>query len=201
MFLAVVSASTSIDSAAGPLGVDGAVGVPDFKWFVAIVNPRHEKSVAEKLAKIGIESYVALQPELHLWKNGRRKMVDRVVIPSIVFICTTERRRREIVKEPYILRFMVNRSADSGTLNKPVAEIPDSQMRRLQFMLGHSDTPVEFTPVEYRSGDAVRVIRGSLSGLEGEVQENSDGSHTLMVKIDILGCALVTISPTDLEKI
>ena len=56
-----------------PSGVDGAVGVPEAKWFVAIVNSRHEKSVAEKLENLGYNTYVATQKELHIWKNGRRK--------------------------------------------------------------------------------------------------------------------------------
>ena len=42
--------------AAVPSGVDGAVGVPEVKWFVAIVNSRHEKSVAEKLQTTGLET-------------------------------------------------------------------------------------------------------------------------------------------------
>ena len=106
-----------------PAGVDGAVGVPDVKWFVAIVNSRHEKAVREKLTEIGLEAYVATQEEMHIWKNGRRKMIDRVVIPSMVFVHCTEPQRRQIITLPYICRFLVNRSADSGGLNKPVAVI------------------------------------------------------------------------------
>lgn len=44
-----------------PSGVDGAVGVSNAKWFVAIVNSRHEKSVAEKLKNLGYTAYVATQ--------------------------------------------------------------------------------------------------------------------------------------------
>ena len=107
--------------AAEPMGVDGAVGVPEAKWFVAIVNSRHEKSVAEKLQTTGLETYVATQKEMRVWANGRRKIVDRVVVPSMVFVKCTEQERRKIVNLPYVNRFLVNRSADSGGLNKPVA--------------------------------------------------------------------------------
>ena len=69
---------------AGPSCVDGAVGVPEAKWFVAIVNSRHEKSVAEKLQATGIETYVAAQKEMRVRANGRRKIIDRVVVPSMV---------------------------------------------------------------------------------------------------------------------
>lgn len=183
------------------VGADGAVGMTETRWYVAIVNSRHEKSVAEKLDLIGIEAYVATQRELRVWQNGRRRMVDRVVIPSIVFICCTEQQRREIVALPYIYRFMVDRTADCGTLNKPVAVIPEEQMRRLQFMLGQTDTPVNFDPTAFRVHDTVRVVRGSLKGLVGEIARHPDGSHTLTVSLSILGGATVQIAPHDVEKL
>lgn len=184
-----------------PHGVDDAVGVPQRKWFVAIVNSRHEKAVGENLAKNGVETYVATQKEMHLWANGRRKLVDRVVIPSMVFVKCSEKERRQIVNLPYINRFLVNRAADSGGLNKPVAVIGEAEMKKLKFMLGQSDSPVEFVPTEFRVNDTVRVIRGNLSGLEGEIRENSDGSHILVVSLSLLGGATVYIQPQDVKKI
>lgn len=184
-----------------PQGLDGAVGVPEAKWFVAIVNSRHEKKVAENLQETGVSSYVATQKEMKVWKNGKRKTVDRVVIPSVVFVNCTEKERRQIVGLPFIYRFMVNRSAESGTLNKPIAVIPDLQIRKLQFMLGQSDLPVNFVPSAFKVKDNVRVIRGSLKGLYGQIMENSDGTHTLTVGLELLGGAAVKIDPYDVEKI
>lgn len=188
-------------SATGPTGVDDAVGVPKKNWYVAIVNSRHEKTVGDKLQKINVESYVATQKEMRVWKNGRRKLIDRVVISGVVFVHCTEMERRNIVKLPYINRFMVNRTADSGTLNRPVAVINDSEIARLKFMLGQTEHPVEILPTAFRVKDNVRVIRGSLRGLEGEIRENSDGTHTLVVSLSLLGGATVFIEPQDVEKI
>lgn len=185
----------------GPKGVDGAVGVPDAKWFVAIVNPKHEKSSAEKLQEAGFEVFVATQRELHVWNNGRRKMVDRVVIPGMVFVKCCEQERRRIVTLSYILRFMVNRTVDSGSLNKPAATIPDDQMARLKFMLGQTDVPVDFVPTLFNVKDTVRVVRGSFMGLTGNIMQHSDGTHTLLVSLSILGGATVRIEPHDVEKL
>ncbi len=189
------------DFTAVPTGVDGAVGVPDTKWYVAIVSPRHEKSVADKLQKLSVETYVAIQQEMHVWANGRRKKVDRVVIPSMVFVKCTEQERRRLVTLPYILRFLVNRSGRADGLNKPVAVIGEAEMDKLRFMLGHSDSPVEFAPTQFRIHDTVRVIRGNLAGLEGEIRANSDGTHTLLVSLSLLGGALLHIPPQDVEKL
>lgn len=184
-----------------PSGVDGAVGVPPRKWFVAIVNPRHEKAIAEKLTTEGVENYVAIQQEMHLWRNGRRRMIDRVVIPAVIFIRCTERERRTVVTLPYINRFMVNRTAETGGLNKPVAVIPDPQIDKLKFMLGQTDHRVEFTPEPFRIHDTVRVLRGSLCGLTGTIMANSDGTHSLLVSVPLLGGATIHIDPCEVEKL
>lgn len=187
--------------AAVPTGVDDAVGVPKTNWYVAIVNSRHEKSVAEKLAGLNVESYVATQKEMIVWKNGKRKLIDRVVIPSMVFVKCTENERREIVGLPFINRFMVNRTAHTDGLNKPVAIIGDSEICKLKFMLGQTERPVEFVPDVFKVRDTVRVVRGSFQGLTGEIVRNSDGTQTLLVGISILGGARMFIDPIDVEKI
>ncbi len=188
---------------AGPAtGVDGAVGVANQNWYVAIVNSRHEKKAADNLTQMGLESFVASQDELRIWKNGRRKMVARIVIPSMVFIRCTDTQRRRIVSLPFINRFLVNRSAESGTLNKPVAIIPDEQIQTLRFMLGQSDHAVEFMPGPFVANEKVRVIRGKLQGLEGIVMHTADDStHKLIVQMGILGGATVSISPLALAKL
>lgn len=197
---------------AGPSGVDGAVGVGSPGWYVAIVNARHEKTASAVLEHMGYETMVAAQPELRVWRNGRRKTVDRIVIPSVVFVRCTERQRREIVALPCILRFMVNRAAYSGSLNKPAAVIPAAQIARLRFMLGQSDYPVTFEAATFRANDNVRVLRGPLQGLTGTVAAISaaaaatategaacEPTQTVTVILDHLGCARLTLPARDLE--
>lgn len=192
----------SVDNCAAKVASDNdeANALSDSKWFVAIVNPRHEKAVAERLVSIGFEAYVATQQELHIWNNGRKKMIDRVIIPSIVFIRCSEKQRREIVRFPFILRFMVNRSANTEGL-KPLAVISDKEIGRLKFMLGQSDYPVEFTATNFKAKDNVRVVRGKLAGLVGVVDKVSDCHHTITIIIDHLGCAKVVIESQNLELI
>lgn len=154
------------------------------------------------MLKLGYECYVPIQKEIRIWRNGKRAIVDRVVIPSLVFIHCTEAVRRDVVSLPFIIRFLTNRAGSSPEgLNKPLAIIPDSQIRTLQFMVGNSDTPVTFTPCIYRQGDKIRVIRGNLKGLEGEVQVVDDRHSELSVVIGLLGSAKLTIDTVDVELI
>ncbi len=185
-----------------PSGVGSAVGVAKSNWFVAVVKNNTEKAVLERMLKLGYECYVPIQKEIRIWRNGKRAIIDRVVIPSLVFIHCTEAVRRDVVSLPFIIRFLTNRAGSSPEgLNKPLAIIPDSQIRTLQFMVGNSDTPVTFTPCIYRQGDKIRVIRGNLKGLEGEVQIVDDRHSELSVVIGLLGSAKLTIDTVDVELI
>lgn len=183
-------------------GVDGAVGVPETKWFIAIVNNRTEKSVAEKLSKLGVEHYLPVQEEIHLWANGKRAKVQKVMIPSKIFIHCTEQRRREIVNLPYIFRFMTNISekrAPSGF--RPLAVVPDDEIRQLKFMLGVPGVKVTFSE-SFVKGAMVRVVRGPFKGLCGEILQDADSdTHRLYINLDFLGSASVAIDPTDIEII
>lgn len=181
--------------------VGDAVGVDSSCWFVAIVNNNTEKRSAEKLAKMGITTYLPTQTVMRVWKNGRKAKVDRVVLPSLVFVHCTEQDRREIVKLPFVNRFMVDRAASTVGSNavKPIARIPDNEISRLKFMLGQSDIPVAVVSRSYRRGDKVRVIRGSLAGLEGVVADLASSKSELAVELGMLGCAILSIETINVE--
>ncbi len=180
----------------------GAVGVASRQWFVAIVKNNTEKSAEERLGRLGHETYVARQQVLRVWKNGRKAKVDKVLIPAMVFVKCTEAERKEIVALPFISRFMTNKvaaSAESPT--KPLAVIPQEQIDTLKFMLGQSDIPVTMVAAPYKVRDRVVVVRGNLRGLEGEVVQTAEGKSDLIIRVDLLGCAQVTINAIDLEPL
>ena len=180
--------------------VDDAVGMEKKYWFVAIVNHNTEKIVAKKLKKLEIEYYLPTQSEYKIWKNGRKVRVDRVVIPSTIFIYCTEQKRREIVKYPFINRFLIDRAQKREDNNtRALARISDKEIATLKFMLGNSDTPITFVNKIFNLKDTVRVIRGNLLGIIGKVERVSEGQSKLIVCIGMLGGAMVEINTNDLE--
>lgn len=188
--------------AAVPPGVGDAVGVEKRIWYVAIVSNNTEKAVEERLKSLHYESYVAKQTVLRIWKNGRRAKIDKVVIPSMVFVKCTEVERRTIVTFPFINRFLTNKAAASTNgMNRPLATIPQQQIDTLRFMLGQSDIPVTFVDTPFRQHDKVKIVRGKLKGVEGEVIQAEDGKSDVIVRIDILGSAKMTIDTVNLQLV
>ena len=180
----------------------GAVGVPERHWFVAFVGPNAEKRSRDSLLRLGYEAYAATQEEIHHWKNGKDKKVEVVVITQLLFVHCTEQERKEIVNLPFIRYFMVNKAGKPNPYGgRPITIIPDDQMQKLQFMLYHADSPVQFVSAPVRVGDTIRVIRGDMKGLEGEVVElKGSDERYLGIRLSMLGCALLHISLTDVEK-
>lgn len=80
------------------------------------------------------------------------------------------------------------------------AVIPDEQMERFKFMLDYSDEAVEMCTAPLAPGELIRVVKGPLKGLEGELVE-MDGKAKVVVRLDLLGCAGVDMPVGFVEKI
>lgn len=184
--------------------VGDAVGVPDGDrfWFIAIVKHNTEKASAEKLLKAGYQCYVPIQEEIRIWRNGKRAKIDRVVIPAVIFVYCTDAERKEMIKFPFLLRYMTNPAG--GNLqhgHKPLAIIPAEQIQKLRFMLGNAESPVCFGQAIFQIGDLVRVIRGKLSGLVGEVHVIDKKRSRLFVRLNCLGSASLEIDNANVEPV
>lgn len=178
---------------------DDAVGLP--RWYVAYVGTRAEKAVRDRLISLGYEAYAATQWEVHVWRNGRKKKIERPVITQYVFIRLTEQQRAVVVTMPEIHYFLVNKAGTPNEYGRHLpAVIPDSQMQMLRRMLGQSDSTVRFATSGFAVGDAVRVMVGG-GDLEGRiVRIPGDHARYIGVRIDQLGCAYMEVSPDFLIK-
>lgn len=194
---------TKVDEVASADVVDGAVGVEETHWYVAVVNNNSERSVAERLmdARMGdaYECYVPTQREKRVWRNGRKKDVDRVLLPAVLFVKCTEKKRKEAVNFGYVKNFMSDHTKGRAG-SYPVAIIPDKQMQRFKEMLAKATTPVIIENVPFHIGDAVMVTTGPLAGIEGNIIVDPQGTY-IVIAIDSLGFAKVRVDQSEVEKI
>lgn len=172
-------------------GTDERVAHPKH-WVAALVQIRSEKTVGKKLQALGIENFVPSQLEIHQWSD-RRKKVERVVIPMIVFIHTEKDEIKKLVHHSFIHKLLTYPG------QKEPAIIPDNQIEYLKYMLGQSDTKVEITDRVFKTGDRVRITRGPLKNLEGELCKVESGKSMVSVQIDCLGFACVSVEIEELE--
>ena len=152
-----------------------------------------EKKTRDRLTAMGIECFLPIQEEIHQWSD-RRKKVERVVIPMMIFVRVSDEERGLPLTLSAISRYMVLRGESVP------AVIPDRQMEKFKFMLDYSEEAVELCTTPLAVGEQVRVIKGPLAGLEGELV-TVDGKSKVVVRLDMLGCAQVDMSAGFVEKI
>ena len=153
-------------------------------WLAAYVRLYHEKKTRDRLTAMGIESFLPVQEEIHQWSD-RRKIVDRVVIPMMIFVHVDPAERAEVLT--------------LSSVSTP-AVIPDEQMERFRFMLDYSEEAIEVCSSPLAPGEQVRVIKGPLAGLEGELV-TIDGKSKVAVRLDMLGCAHVDMPVGFVERV
>ena len=77
-------------------------------WLAAYVRLHHEKKTRDRLTAMGIECFLPIQEEIHQWSD-RRKKVERVVIPMMIFVRVSDEERGLPLTLSAISRYMVLR--------------------------------------------------------------------------------------------
>ena len=186
--------------------VDGAVGVEKRYWFVAIVNNHSERKTAERLQDKRMEGayecYIPIQRDERIWKNGRKNVIDKILLPAMVFIRCTKGKQKEAKQNNYVFSFLkdpaIKDKGCKGYLDAAI--IPDDQFERFREMLEKSDKPVSVENAHFKLGDKVKVCAGSLIGLEGNIIKEPNATY-LVIRIEALGYAKVQIDLNEVEPI
>lgn len=165
----------------------------ELKWYCAYVLPQHEKKAAEALQKMGIDHFLPIQKVKRQWSD-RVKTMDKVLLPRLIFIHTTEKERLVPLENIRCIRgYMAVRQY------VPVV-IPDSQMKDFIFMVTHSDHEVEVFTERFAPGDHVKVTRGQLEGLECELL-SVEGRKCVAIRLGPLGTMMIEMPLSALTKI
>ncbi len=143
-------------------------------WYVLMVKPQHERTVAAHLAAKGIEEYAPMYIARRQWSD-RVKQVAMPLFPGYVFCKTSLDCRTAVLQTTGVLGMV-----SFGGVPAPV---PESELFAIMRMTS-SGLPIE--PMEYlRRGETVRVIDGPLRGLSGRVLQ-CEGRTRVVVGIDLL---------------
>jgi transcription antitermination factor NusG len=163
------------------------------RWYAARTHMNCERKAEREFRNIAIETYLPTQEEIHFWSD-RKKKIQRIVIPMILFVKMRCDNVKNIHQSPYFYGFLGHNRHDSSP-----APIPDRDIETLKFMLGQSDLAVEITEAVYATGDPVKVVRGPLCGIEGKIVSVTNGKGALIIPINCIGNAKVAIDLNDIE--
>lgn len=200
--MTIVNRPTVLTPSAG----DSAGGVPTVKdqkpvWYLFKVKNNTELICADKVAKGGYKTYVPTQAEARVNSRGQRKVTERRILPSIIFVYATDKERVTLLKTfPFLYKSIEDPARRDSYGKTSPACVTDEEIERLQFMLYKADKPVTFDSSVLKKGMKVRVIRGALVNFEGHLIEDETSSY-VAVAISILGSAKVEVNRKDVEPI
>lgn len=163
-------------------------------WVAAYTRPRSEKKAAAELSKKEIEIFVPIQKQLRKWSD-RKKLVEAVIMPMIIFAYISEENIQTIKQHPLIIKILTYPG------KKTPAHIPEIQIENIKRIFNQPDTSVEYSTERFSAHDNVIVINGSLKGLIGKVKEPEGDKTSIWIAIDLLGGIIVKLKSSDLERI
>ena len=138
-------------------------------WFVAFCRNGQWTGICRRLGEMNIECFV---PEVYR---------------TLVFIRTTKPMALTLVNSGEIrVKYMIDSSTHSMMI------VPEKQMDDFMRVLDCSPEAECLTRIPFTQGGRVRVVKGPLNGVEGEVVEVQEGLY-LVVKVCSFLCAKVEI--------
>jgi len=161
-------------------------------WYAVSTRSRQEKTAASMLENLEVAHFLPLIEEERHWSDRKQK-VTLPLFPGYMFVqiarsCELQLR---VLKVPGIVDFVGNR-------NGPLA-IPESEIENVRALVSHGVgcSPHPFFEV----GDRVRVVRGTLAGVEGTLIRRGERSK-LVISVEMIQQAIsVTVSISDVEPV
>ena len=171
----------------------------EMKWYVLRTAGGKEKKAAEYLSKeierSGLQDQVAqvlvpVKKEI-VTKNGKRKLVDKLLFPGYVLIqAELSAKLENIIRNlvPGMSGFLMEKRTTTGAQFEriPVPIREEEAARILGNQDENADNAAE-TEVNYEVGESVRIIDGPFSGFNGTVDAILEDRSKVKVIVVIFG--------------
>lgn len=173
-------------------------------WSVLWVKPRTEKAVRDNLIREGFEAFVATRFEIHTWRRGERRKVEKVLIPSIVFV-RMEKHDRPLVERQMNVTSLMRDPAKRGARSKggeEYASITNDEMLLFQQMLSQDDAQVNFASTNFTIGEYVRIKDFDETHNKAQiVRIYGDNKTYVGLRVSFLGCAYMQVPLSRITKL
>jgi transcription antitermination factor NusG len=143
-------------------------------WCAVYTRHQHERSVGEMLQAKGFEVFLPLYDSTRRWKD-RKKVLSLPLFPCYVFLRGGLDRRLPVLTTPGVHMML--------TRGERIATIPEEEIQAIRRTV-EGRLRVEPHPF-LRCGDRVRVIRGSLEGVEG-ILARKKNLYRLVLSVEML---------------
>ena len=142
------------------------------KWHVLYTKPRHEIKALERLTQKGFEVYCPMKTTLKQWSD-RKKKVSEPLLPSYIFIKTTEKNRPLALRDPSVLNYIF-------WLGKP-AIVRGEEIDILKGLISKNKVQ-EFEVRNFKIGDEIVINKGQIKSKNAIIKTISNNYVTAELK-------------------
>jgi transcription antitermination factor NusG len=166
------------------------ISCDDSAWWALYTRHQHEKTVADMLTAKGFEVFLPLYESMRRWKD-RKKMLSLPLFPCYVFVRGGLNRRLQVVTTPGVHMILFH--------GENVAMIPEAEIGVIRKTV---EGAYRVEPHPYlKVGERVRVIRGSLEGVEGVLIRKKNMCRLVLSVSMVAQSVAVEIDAADVEPI
>ena len=155
-------------------------------WVAAWTSDKQEFAVCKSLATVDnhkhldVDYYLPTRVVVSQLKY-RRKRSEVPVIRNLVFVHTTKQTACDLSNVYGVRLFYMK-----DLFTRSMLIVPDKQMTDFMFVMDLNPNGVSFDNASLTVGDRVRVVKGDLSGIEGEIATESNKTYVVIRIKDIL---------------
>ncbi len=164
-------------------------------WYAAYTRRNREFAVKERLDKLGVENFLPTEELVRETPFGRKKAMVPL-IHGMIFIRTDKETSFSLLND-YSLRIVYLKDIEG----RHSLIIPDKQMADFMFLLDVASKGIEVLNKDLKKGDRVRVVKGPLAGLEGELMRIRGHKRVIIRLEGVASIATSYIPSSFLEKI
>ncbi len=159
-------------------------------WCAVYTRHQHEKTIGEMLKAKGFEIFLPLYESTRRWKD-RQKVLSLPLFPCYVFVRGAHERRLPVLTIPGV-HMIISRG-------ERVVTVPEEEIEAIRRTV---EGPFSVEPHPFlRCGERVRVVRGSLEGVEG-ILTRKKNLFRLVLSVDMLAQSVsVEIDAMDVEPL
>lgn len=162
----------------------------DPQWFAVWTKSRHENVAAALIGSLGIARFLPLKSESRQWSD-RRQTVNVPLFSGYLFvkISLLDGSKLRILQVPGVAGFV-------GNSQGPMA-IPEDEIEAVRRVV---DRKIQCTVHTFlNEGDRVRVVRGPLAGIEGQLVRTNSQTRLVIAVSMIHRSLAVHVNREDVE--
>lgn len=123
---------------------------------------------------MGVENFIPTK-FIHVERRGRKKVVEKPVINNLVFLRTDKEHACNLANHLQVpVHYIIDR------VKNTLLVVPDKQMDDFRRVLEYSKDEGGLLDQPVAVGDRVRVVKGELSGVEGNIVEFSAQNYIVV---------------------